>query len=216
MLIDLSHTIEDGMITYQGLPAPHICDFLSREDSREHYSPGVSFQIGKIEMVANTGTYIDVPFHRYEEGADLSEVGLNQLVGLTGEFVKIDGDVRAIGPEWFEGLEIKGKALLIQTDWDRHWRTDRYYSGEHPFVTAEGAELLLQLAPRLVGIDTYNIDDTGDPARPVHSLLLGAGILIIEHMTNLASIPAGPFTFTALPPKIRGMGSFPVRAYASV
>ena len=103
-LIDLSHAVEHGMVTYKGLPAPIICDFLSREDSKRIYAPGTEFHIGKIEMVANTGTYLDAPFHRYADGKDLSELPLESVADLDAIVVRAPGEAgRAIGPEAFGG-----------------------------------------------------------------------------------------------------------------
>jgi kynurenine formamidase len=215
-LIDLSHMIEDGMITYKGLPAPVICDYLSREQSREHYAEGTEFHIGKIEMVANTGTYIDSPFHRFPDGKDLSELELTSIADLEGSVVRATGmTVRAIGPELFERLQIHGKAVLVQTGWDAHWRTDQYFEG-HPFLTEDAASYLKQSGATLVGIDSMNIDDTADGRRPAHTILLGANIPIVEHMCNLGQLPSSGFRFSAVPAKVRGMGTFPVRAFARV
>lgn len=215
MLIDLSHTIEHGLITYKGLPAPIICDYLSREESKKHYAEGTSFQIGKIELVANTGTYLDSPFHRYENGKDLAELELGSLAGVDGVRVRVPGNVRAIGPSLFEGVAVKGKAVLIQTGWSRHWRTDQYFE-DHSFLTEAAAQLLRDEGARIVGIDSYNIDDTSDGNRPAHSILLGSNIPIVEHMCNLEQLPETGFVFFAVPPKIRAFGTFPVRAFASV
>jgi kynurenine formamidase len=212
-LVDLSHVIEAGMTTYKGLPGPHICDYWSREASAANYDDGSTFQIGRIDMVANTGTYLDTPFHRFEEGDDLAAVGLERLAGLPGLVVRSEGP--AIGPELFEGLEVAGKAVLVHTGWDRHWRTEAYQSG-HPYLTEAAARLLAERGASLVGIDSHNIDDTAVRARPVHTLLLGAGILICEHMTNLGALSEAGFRFTATPPKIAGMGTFPVRAFAQI
>jgi len=216
-LIDLSHTIEHGLITYKGLPAPVICDFLSREQSRQHYAPGTEFQIGKIEMVANTGTYLDSPFHRYEDGKDLSQLELTSLADLDGILVVggNDPDGREITPAAFDGLKVKGRAVLVRTDWDAHWRTDKYFDG-HPFLTKEAAQLLADHGAALVGIDSYNIDDTADLSRPAHTILLGAGIPIVEHMCKLKHLPAEGFKFFAAPVKVKGFGTFPVRAFAIV
>jgi arylformamidase len=211
-LFDLSHTVEHGMITYKGLPAPLICDFLSRERSREFYAPGIEFQIGRIDMVANTGTYLDSPFHRYAEGKDLSQLPLESLAELDAVLVR--ASERAIGPETFRGIELRGKAVLIHTGWDRHWRTDAYFEG-HPYLTRDGAALLRDAGAALVGIDSYNIDDTADGSRPAHTLLLGAEIPICEHLCNLGSLPEGPLRFSAVPVKVSGFGTFPVRAYAA-
>jgi kynurenine formamidase len=215
MFIDLSHTIEDGMITYKGLPAPLICDFLSREASRARYAPGTEFHIGRIEMVANTGTYLDSPFHRFAEGTDLADLPLDYLAGLEGVLVRVPAGRRSISYEIFEQVPLTGKAVLVQTNWDRHWRTDAYFEG-HPFLTEDAAQLLCEAGVKLVGIDSYNVDDTADLLRPVHTLLLRDNIPIVEHMTGLNSLPSEGFQFFAVPPKIRGFGSFPVRAYALV
>jgi kynurenine formamidase len=213
MLIDVSHTIESGMVTYKGLPAPLVCDFLSREASRAIYAPGVEFHIGKIEMVANTGTYLDAPFHRYADGIDVAGLPLERLVGLPGMVVRIDRSLgRAITPALFSGIELQGKAVLVQTGWDVHWRTDQYFDG-HPFLTAEAANYLVEAGAVLVGIDSLNIDDTADLHRPVHSTLLGSGIPIVEHLTDLAQLPEADFQFFAVPVKAKGMGTFPVRAF---
>jgi kynurenine formamidase len=213
MLIDLSHRIEDGMVTYKGLPAPQICDFWDRASSAANYDDGSTFQIGRIDMVANTGTYLDTPFHRYEEGDDLAGVGLERLARLEGLCVRADG--MEAGPELFEDLDVAGKAVLVHTGWDRHWRTDAYYSN-HPFLAEDAARLLAERGAALVGIDSYNIDDTRTRRRPVHTILLGAGTLIVEHMTRLSELPASGFRFTAAPPKVSGMGTFPVRAFAEI
>ena len=214
-LIDLSHTVEEGLATYKGLPAPVICDFLSREASKEIYADGTTFQIGKIEMCSNTGTYLDSPFHRYESGKDLSQLDLKSLAALDGVKIKIGLDVTAIDASYFEGIEVRGKAVLIQTDWSRHWNTEQYYEG-HPFLTADAAEHLKQNGAKLVGIDTYNIDDVSGKERPVHTILLGAEILIVEHMCALESVPESGFEFYAVPVKVKGFGTFPVRAFAQI
>ena len=212
---ELSHTIEHGMITYRGLPAPLICDFLSREASRQHYAAGTEFHIGRIDMVANTGTYLDSPFHRFQDGKDLSQLALSSLAGLNAVVVRVDRAGRAITREAFKHLDVRNKAVLVQTNWDKHWRTDAYFEG-HPFLTEDAAHYLAQSKARLVGIDSYNIDDTGDGRRPVHTILLGNEIPIVEHMTGLPQLPADGFEFFAVPPKIRAFGTFPVRAFASV
>lgn len=214
-LVDLSHAVEDGLVTYRGLPAPLVCDFLSREASREHYDAGTSFHIGRIDMVANTGTYVDSPFHRFSEGMDLSELELESLVNLPGICLHLEGTLstRAIHPEAFEGLDVAGRAVLVHTGWARHWNTDAYFEG-HPFLIREAAEWLRDQGAVLVGIDSLNIDDTEDGERPVHTTLLGAEIPIAEHLRGLEQLPASGFTFHAAPVKVRGMGTFPVRAYA--
>jgi arylformamidase len=213
VLIDVSHVIESGMITYKGLPAPLVCDYLSREASRKVYAPGVEFHIGKIEMVANTGTYLDAPFHRYPDGIDVSELPLDRLAGLPGLVVAVDG--RTVTPAAFAGLDVRGRAVLVRTGWDAHWRTDQYFEG-HPFLTAEAAAYLVEAGAALIGIDSLNIDDTADMARPVHSTLLRAGIPIVEHLTVLDHLPQTGFEFFAVPVKVKGMGTFPVRAFGRV
>jgi arylformamidase len=214
--IDLSHTVSHGLITYKGLPAPLICDYLSREQSRALYAPGTEFQIGKIEMVANTGTYLDSPFHRYADGKDLSQLHLTSLADLDGVAIRSGNrEARDVGIRAFDSTDVKGKAVLIQTGWDVHWETEEYFSG-HPFLTKNAAQLLADRGAALVGIDSYNIDDTADLSRPAHSILLGAGIPIVEHMCNLEQLPATGFKFFAVPVKVKGFGTFPVRAFAIV
>jgi kynurenine formamidase len=213
MLVDLSHTIEHGLITYKGLPAPLICDFLTREDSRQIYAPATEFHIGKIEMVGNTGTYVDSPFHRYADGKDLSETPLESLANLDGVVVRHRG--RAITREAFGNLELRGKAVLINTGWDRYWATEQYFEG-HPYLTADAAQYLVDSGAALAGIDSMNIDDTADLSRPAHSILLRAGIPIAEHLCNLAALPGQGFRFFAVPVKVKRFGSFPVRAFAIV
>jgi kynurenine formamidase len=212
-LVDLSHEVEHGMITYKGLPAPIICDFLSREESRSHYAAGAEFNIGKIEMVANTGTYVDSPFHRFADGIDLSELPLESLADLEGIIVHVRDGERAISAQVFHGVEIKGKAVLVHTGWSRHWRMDQYFEG-HPFLTKDAAEFLADSGAAFVGIDTYNIDDITDGTRPVHTTLLGNRIPICEHMCGLEKLPNSGFRFHAAPVKVKAFGTFPVRAYA--
>jgi arylformamidase len=212
-LIDLSHAIVAGMTTYKGLPGPHICDYWSREQSAAHYDDGSIFQIGRIEMVANTGTYVDVPFHRFEEGEDLAAVGIERLAGLEGLCVR--SEALAAGAELFDGLDVAGIAVLVHTGWDRHWGTEAYFA-DHPFLTEDAARLLAERGAALVGIDSHNIDDTRTRTRPVHTALLRAGIPICEHMTNLGALPPSGFRVTAAPPKVQGMGTFPVRAFAEI
>jgi kynurenine formamidase len=201
------------MVTYKGLPAPVICDYLTRERSRQLYAPGTEFHIGRIDMVANTGTYVDSPFHRFADGKDLSQLPLESLAHLDAVVVATAG--RAIRTEVFRDIDVRGRAVLVRTDWDRHWRTDAYFEG-HPFVTADAARLLADKGAAFVGIDSYNIDDTEDWSRPAHTILLGAGIPICEHMCNLRSLPDGRLTFSAVPVKVSGFGTFPVRAYAAI
>jgi kynurenine formamidase len=215
-ILDLSHTIESGMITYKGLPAPLICDHLSRLKSREIYAEGTEFQIGRIDMVANTGTYIDVPFHRYADGHDLAGLPLERVSAAPGALVRVEGTAeRAIDWLHFASVECRGHAVLVHTGWDRHWGTDNYFEG-HPFLTEKAALYLRDQGALLVGIDSLNIDDTSDGMRPVHSALLAAGIPIVEHLTGLSALPVSGFRFSAAPPKIKGMGTFPVRAHAEL
>jgi arylformamidase len=238
--VDLSHTIEDGMITYKGLPPPVITDYLSRADSRSRYDPGIEFQIGKIEMVANTGTYIDSPFHRYPDGKDLAALGLESIANVEGLVVRHVGPAereleraqfkdsqtmsldsptkseRAISIDDVAHLKVKGKAVLFHTGWDMRWRTDAYANGSHPFLTAAAAEYLAGEGVALVGIDSFNIDDTTGGARPAHSILLAQGIPIVEHLCGLRELLNVGFRFFAVPPKVRQFGSFPVRAFALV
>jgi kynurenine formamidase len=213
-IVDLSHVIEHGMTTYKDLPGPQICDYWTREGSAANYDDGSSFQIGRIDMVANTGTYLDSPFHRYADGIDLADLPLASLADLPAIVVRQPWENElATGARHFEGLDVHGKAVLVHTGWDRHWRTDRYGEG-HSFLTGDAADWLIEKGAILVGIDSNNIDDTRVRARPVHSRLLGANIPICEHMTGLGSLPDEGFRFYAVPPKVRGMGTFPVRAYA--
>jgi kynurenine formamidase len=217
--IELSHPIRHGLITYPGLPGPEISDHLSRADAVDNYAEGTTFQIGRITMVSNTGTYLDTPFHRYDGGDDLAQVGLERLADLEGLALDVRGRAeRALGPELIHGLDVSGHAVLFATGWDRHWETDAY-AVEAPFVTAALADALADGGATLVGIDSINIDDISVDSggeRPVHTRLLGAGIPIVEHLRNLAALPAWGFRFHAAPPLVAGMGTFPVRAYAVV
>jgi arylformamidase len=216
VLIDLSHTIENGLITYKGLPAPIICDFLSREDSKKFYEEGTEFQIGKIEMVSNTGTYIDCPFHRFENGKDLSEIGLDSFTDLDAVVISVPySEALEITEAYLKNYEIRNKAVLIHTGWDKHWNTGNYYEN-HPYLTKDAAEYLKDCCVKLVGIDSHNIDNTSGRSRPVHTILLGAEILIVEHLCNLYLLPEDGFLFSAIPPKFKGVGTFPVRAMAKI
>ncbi|HET6922130.1 MAG TPA: cyclase family protein [Anaeromyxobacteraceae bacterium] len=215
--VDLSHVIFDGLSTYPGLPPPVIRDHLSRADSRRHYAPGTEFHIARIEMVANTGTYLDAPSHRFEGMTDVSGLPLGSLADLDGLVLRpaLDEGGRGIGPEALGAAEVRGKAVLVETGWDRHFGTPAYAVG-HPFLTRDAARRLADAGAALVGIDSLNVDDTADGARPVHTILLGAGIPVVEHLTGLAALPAAGFRFFAVPPRVRGMGTFPVRAFALV
>jgi len=215
-LVDLSHVIEEGMTTFKGFPGPHLCDYWTREGSAAHYDDGSSFHIGRIDMIANTGTYVDSPFHRYEGGADLSELPLQSLADLEAVVVrKPFAEGLATDAADLQTLDVRGKAVLVHTGWECHWRTGAYFD-DHPYLTAAAAEWLVEQCAAFVGIDSHNIDDTSTRSRPVHSKLLAAGIPIGEHLTNLGAVPDGGFRFSAVPPKVKGMGTFPVRAYARV
>ena len=214
--IDLSHTIEHGLVTYKGLPAPLVCDYLSRENSRNIYEEGTEFQIGKIEMVTNTGTYLDCPFHRFENGKDLSQIEIESFADLEAIVVSVPfEDTLAISETFFENLELKNKAVLVHTGWATHWKTDAYFEN-HPYLTAGAADFLKSSGVKLVGIDSHNIDNTLKNSRPVHTILLGAEILIVEHLCNLHLLPKQDFLFSAIPPKFKGVGTFPVRAMARI
>ena len=213
--VDLSHVVEDGLVTYPGLPAPAICYFLSRDASRRHYAHGTEFQIGRIDMVANTGTYVDLPFHRFESGKDLAHLPLSSLAELPAVVVTPKAGTREISAEVFRGLDCAGKAVLVRTGWSRHWATKQYFMG-HPFLTADAAQYLRDSGAVLVGIDLLNIDSTDDLRRPVHTILLGAEIPVCEHLCGLDALPEEDFTFSAVPVKVKAFGTFPVRAYAKL
>ncbi|MFL0240030.1 cyclase family protein [Mycobacterium sp. SMC-17] len=219
MLVDLSHTIRAGMVTYPGLPAPSIDSHLTREASREVYAAGTEFAIGAITMVGNTGTYIDSPFHRYADGADLAGLDLNTLVDLPTVVVhRRDGAARSVDVSELPDDIDAGCAVLIDTGWDRYFGTPAY-AVDAPYLSEGATELLVSRGVALVGIDSVNIDDAGPGAegrRPIHTALLGNGIHVVEHLTNLASVPARGARFTAVPPRIEGFGTFPVRAYATI
>ena len=213
-IIDLSHPIEHGTVTYPGLPGPEISDHLTRAEAERTYGPGVTFHIARISMVANTGTYLDTPAHRFADGTDLSSTPLARMVDLEGIRVHTDAS-RAIGPEAFDSLDVEGRAVLVATGWDRYWGTSDY-GGPAPFLTAEACSALITGGAVLVGIDSVNIDDTADVMRPAHTLLLEGGVPIVEHLTALGQLPNDGFRFFAAPPAIAGMGTFPVRAFALV
>jgi kynurenine formamidase len=215
-LVELSHPIRHGMVTYPGLPGPEIDEHLSREASRARYAPGTEFHIARITMVANTGTYLDAPFHRFAEGADLAGTPLGSVADLEGVILRVAGaGVRAIDRDLLLPLEVRGRAVLVHTGWDRHFGTEQYASGA-PFLTRRAAEWLVAEGAALVGIDSVNIDDTGDGTRPAHTVLLAARIPIVEHLRGLEQLPPAGFRFHAAPPLVHGMGTFPVRAYAVV
>ena len=214
-IVDLSHVLEDGTVTYPGLPAPVISDHLSREASRQRYAPGYEFHIGRIDMVANTGTYLDTPFHRYPDGSDLAGLDPARVVGVPGIVVDA-GEDQEISWARLDGHDVAGHAVLFRTGWDRHWGTERYGEPDHPYLGVVAAERLAEGGAAVVGIDSVNIDGTRTGERPIHSVLLAAGVPIIEHLTGLDQIGGRPFTLVAVPPAIRGMGTFPVRALAVV
>jgi arylformamidase len=214
-LIDLSHTVEHGMVTYKGLPGPVISDYWTREASKAHYEKGTSFHVGRIDMVANTGTYIDSPFHRYANGKDLSELALESIANLDGVVFHADPARRSIDESLFGDADLKTKAVLIHTGWDKHWGTEKYFDS-HPFLKRDAAEYLRDCGVSLVGIDSLNIDETLDRQRPAHSILLRADIPIVEHLCDLSQLPDSGFAFFAIPVKIKKFGTFPVRAFAVV
>lgn len=215
-LLDLSHTVTAGMVTYKGLPGPVIGDHLTRDASRPFYEGGTTFQIGKIEMVANTGTYVDAPWHRWEDGADLSALPLDLLAGRPGLLVRAPYERGlVVDAPAFDGLDLRGMAVLVATGWDRFWRTPRYHE-RSPHLTRSATERLVAEGTAIVGIDSHNIDDTDDGTRPAHSILLRAGIPIVEHLTRLTELPPDGFRFFAVPVKVKGMGTFPVRAFAEI
>jgi arylformamidase len=214
-IVDLSHILEDGTVTYPGLPAPVITDHLSREASHERYAPGYEFQIGRIDMVSNTGTYLDTPFHRYPDGHDLAGLDPARVAGVPGIVVDAGKD-QEISSARLDGHDVAGHAVLFRTGWDRHWGTERYGEPDHPYLSVAAAERLAEGGAAVVGIDSVNIDGTRTGERPIHSVLLAAGVPIIEHLTGLEEIGGRPFTLVAVPPAIRGMGTFPVRALAVI
>lgn len=211
-IVDLSHAVEHGTVTYPGLPAPVITDHLSRAESRERYAEGYEFQIGRIDMVANTGTYLDTPFHRFGDGHDLTGLDLARVADVPG--VVIDVPEQGATADLLDGLELAGRAVLFRTGWDRHWGTEEYGGPTHPYVAVDAAELLVEAGAALVGIDSVNIDDTRTGERPIHTALLAAGIPIVEHLRSLDALGEAPFRFFAVPPAIGGLGTFIVRAFA--
>lgn len=219
-VVDLSHPIRAGLVTYPGLPAPTITPHLTREDSRARYSPGTEFAMDVIHMVGNTGTYLDSPFHRYADGSDLAGLELSTLVGLRAEVFHLedawDASRRGIRPETLADRDVRGAAVLLHTGWDRWFGRPEYGAGA-PFLAGEAARWLVDAGAVLVGIDSLNIDDTESGGeRPAHSSLLGAGVHVVEHLTNLGELPPRGARFTAAPPAVEGFGTFPVRAFAEV
>ena len=221
-VVDLSHPIRAGLVTYPGLPAPVITPHLTREASRATYAPGTEFAMDVITMIGNTGTYLDSPFHRYGDGADLAGLDLSTLVGLRAEVFHLTDawtpERRGIRPETLADRDVRGAAVLLHTGWDRHFGEPEYGVGA-PYLTGEAAQWLIDQGVVLVGIDSVNIDDTAPEtggARPAHTLLLGAGVHVVEHLTNLDELPPSGARFTAAPPAVEGFGTFPVRAFAQV
>ena len=215
-ILDLSHPIREGMITYPGLPGPQMTDHLTRAAAEEAYGPGITFHIGRISMVANTGTYLDTPFHRYADGNDLATIAMGRLVDLEGVLVRVAGATdRAVDAPQLAPYEVAGRAVLVHTGWDRHWGTAGY-GRANPFLTEAATRWLVEQEPALVGIDSVNIDDVNDRTRPAHSGLLAAGIPIVEHLRGLDRLPPSGFRFHAAPPAVERFGTFPVRAYAVI
>lgn len=219
-LVDLSHHIRAGMVTYPGLPAPTITPHLTREESRSHYAPGVEFAIDYITMVGNTGTYLDSPFHRYEGGTDLAGLDLATLVGLRAEVFHLadswDASRRGLASLMLADRDVRGGAVLLHTGWDVHFGTPAYGSGA-PYLSGEAAQWLVDEGAVLVGIDSVNIDDAESGGeRPAHSILLDGGVHVVEHLTNLGALPERGALFTAAPPAVEGFGTFPVRAFATI
>lgn len=216
--IDLSHEVHDGMVTYPGLPAPRIGPVLTREASRDHYAPGTEFDISTIEMCSNTGTYLDTPFHRYPDGHDLAGLPLERCADLPAVVLDATRAGQEIREEHLSGAvaRLRGAALLVHTGWDRHWGTPDYGGHDHPYLAESAVRAVLDAGVTLVGIDSLNIDDTRGGERPAHTLFLAAGVPIVEHLTNLAAPPSEGARFTAVPVKVAGMGTFPVRAFAKV
>lgn len=211
--VDLSHEIYDGLVTYPGLMAPSIRPDMSFDDSRAHYTDGYEFQIDRIDMIANTGTYIDAPAHRVRGGTDLAGLALEQLAHL--DTIVVRSSSLTIGSGELPDTDLASKAVLFHTGWSRHWATLEYGVG-HPHLGVDTAEALCEADIALVGIDSLNVDATTDGTRPIHTAFLQAGIPILEHLTNLAALPDSGASLFAVPPKVRGMGSFPVRAFALV
>jgi kynurenine formamidase len=214
--VDLSHEIVDGMITHPGIPSPTISTFLTHEASAARYAPGTTFEIGRIDLVANTGTYLDTPAHRFAGRPDLAALDLERVVDLDGVLADCRrGPERAIGPEAFDGIMVAGRAVLVATGWDAHWGTPGYLA-DNPFLTEAAARHLVEAGAALIGIDSLNVDSLADPRRPAHTVILGAGIPLVEHLTGLGALPPDGWRFFAVPPRIRGMATFPVRAFALV
>jgi arylformamidase len=214
--VDLSHVIRSGMVTYPGLPAPEVGVHLAFDESHGSYGEGTEFQIGRIAMVGSTGTYLDTPAHRYRDGHDLADLPLERCAGLPAVVVRAAGRGHALDAARFAGLDVAGCAVLVHTGWDVHWGTEGYLDRDHPHLSEDAARALVDAGAALVGIDSVNIDDTVGTGRPAHTVLLGAGIPVVEHLTGLASLPDTGAAFTAVPVAVRGMATFPVRAFATL
>ncbi|WP_433537048.1 cyclase family protein [Micromonospora sp. CA-249363] len=218
-LVELSHVLSDGMTTLPGWPGPRITDWLTYAESRKRYAPGTEFHVARIDMIANTGTYVDTPAHRWAGREDLTGVSLDRLADLPGLVVRVPADTRAVDRLMLAPYEVAGRAVLLHTGWDAHFGTERYGAPEAPHLSEDGARALADAGAALVGIDSINIDDMSPAAngvRPAHSILLAAGIPVVEHLTGLDALPPTGFRFTAAPPMVAGMGTFPVRAFAVV
>jgi kynurenine formamidase len=215
-IVDLSHEIVNGMTTHPGIPPPSISTFLTHEASAARYAPGTTFEIGRIDLVANTGTYLDTPAHRFPGQPGLADLALERVVDLEGVLVDCrSATERGIGPDAFRGVDVRGRAVLLATGWDAHWGSPAYLS-DNPFLTGAAAEVLVESGAGLVGIDSLNVDSLADPHRPAHTAILAAGIPLVEHLTGLGALPPTGWRFFAVPPRVRGMATFPVRAFAIV
>ncbi len=218
-IIDLSHPIDGSVPMFPGHPGPVIEEYLSRTSAAAHYASGTSFVIHRYSFLGNTGTYLDAPYHRFADGADLASLPLDRTAGLPGIVIDVRPAVAAgrfgIGPEAVPAGDIAGHAVLLLTGWDAFWNTPRYLDRK-PYLSAEAAALLRERGAALAGIDTWNIDDVADLARPAHTILLGAGIPIVENLRNLAALPPHGFRFFAPPLPFRGGSAVPVRAFATI
>jgi arylformamidase len=218
-VVDLSHALDADIPMFPGLPAPEIREQLSREDSRSHYSGNTTFVMHRYLLAGNSGTYLDAPFHRHADGADLANLPLASTADLPGLLIdvrpRVERGERAFGDELFAGLELTGRAVLVCTGWDARWGAPDYL-GPNPYLTEAAAMTLVERGVTLVGIDSWNIDDTGDGHRPVHTILLRAGIPIVENLRGLDQMPVSGFRFTAVPLPIRGGSAVPVRAHAVI
>jgi len=217
-VIDLSHRIADGTVTYPGLPAPSITWDVTHEQSRPNYDEGTEFSFVRLNMTGNTGTYLDSPLHRFEGGADVTGFDLDRLVSVPGVVVRVaEGSAGwpAIDADAFAGLDLAGKAVLFHTGWASRFSTPEYVGG-HPYLTEDAAAALVAAWAAVVGIDSLNIDRTEGGTRPAHTTLLAAGVPIVEHLRGLELLPDAGFAFTAVPLNFEGLATSPVRAVAVV